>query len=128
MLPTLLVLTMLTFASTTATANAGADVAATGASAPAVEAAAPAIAQTATPTVTTDGATTSAAAAASALRQLFADEWEHRYSRQQAAWPAPWTREHKFWPTVGRVNNAYGDRNLVCSCPPVEEYAEEAAI
>jgi glycine dehydrogenase len=55
-----------------------------------------------------------------------ADEWNHKYTRQQAAWPAPWTREHKFWPTVGRVNNAYGDRNLVCSCPPVEEYAEEA--
>jgi glycine dehydrogenase len=55
-----------------------------------------------------------------------ADEWDHKYTRQQAAWPAPWTREHKFWPTVGRVNNAYGDRNLVCSCPPVEEYAEEA--
>jgi len=57
-----------------------------------------------------------------------ADTWEHPYTRQQAAWPAPWTREHKFWPTVGRLNNAYGDRNLVCSCPPVEEYAEEAAI
>ena len=55
-----------------------------------------------------------------------ADEWDHAYTRQQAAWPAPWTREHKFWPTVGRVDNAYGDRNLVCACPPVEEYAEEA--
>ena len=55
-----------------------------------------------------------------------ADEWDHAYTRQQAAWPAPWTREHKFWPSVGRVDNAYGDRNLVCACPPVEEYAEEA--
>ncbi|MEJ2539038.1 MAG: beta-eliminating lyase-related protein [Gemmatimonadota bacterium] len=55
-----------------------------------------------------------------------ADEWPHAYTRQQAAWPAPWTRENKFWPFVGRVNNAYGDRNLVCACPPVEEYAEEA--
>lgn len=54
-----------------------------------------------------------------------ADEWEHPYSRQQAAYPATWTRDHKFWPTVGRVNNAFGDRNLVCSCPPVETYAEE---
>jgi glycine dehydrogenase len=54
-----------------------------------------------------------------------AEEWEHAYTRQQAAYPAAWTRDHKFWPSVGRVNNAYGDRNLVCSCPPVEEYAEE---
>jgi glycine dehydrogenase len=52
-----------------------------------------------------------------------ADEWSHPYSRSQAAWPAPWTREHKFWPTVRRVDNAYGDRNLVCACPPVESYA-----
>jgi glycine dehydrogenase len=56
-----------------------------------------------------------------------ADVWEHGYSRAQAAFPAPWTREHKFWPTVGRVNNAYGDRNLVCACPPIEEYAEDLA-
>jgi len=56
-----------------------------------------------------------------------ADEWNHAYTRQQAAYPAAWTRDSKFWPTVGRVNNAYGDRNLVCSCPPVEDYAEESA-
>jgi glycine dehydrogenase len=56
-----------------------------------------------------------------------ADEWDHAYSRGQAAYPAPWTRASKFWPSVGRVNNAYGDRNLVCACPPVEEYAEESA-
>ncbi|MDX1647960.1 MAG: aminomethyl-transferring glycine dehydrogenase [Longimicrobiales bacterium] len=53
-----------------------------------------------------------------------ADAWDHPYSRTQAAYPAPWTRESKFWPSVRRVNNAYGDRNLVCACPPVEEYAE----
>jgi len=52
-----------------------------------------------------------------------ADEWPHAYTRRQAAWPAPWTREHKFWPTVRRVDNAFGDRNLVCACPPVESYA-----
>ncbi len=52
-----------------------------------------------------------------------ADEWDHAYTREQAAWPAPWTREAKFWPSVGRVDNAYGDRNLVCSCPPIEAYA-----
>jgi glycine dehydrogenase len=56
-----------------------------------------------------------------------ADVWEHAYTRQQAAFPAPWTREHKFWPTVGRVDNAYGDRNLVCACPPIEEYASDVA-
>jgi glycine dehydrogenase len=56
-----------------------------------------------------------------------ADEWTHPYSRQQAAFPAPWTREHKYWPPVRRVDNAYGDRNLVCACPPVEAYREEAA-
>ncbi len=52
-----------------------------------------------------------------------AEEWDHPYSREQAAWPAPWTREAKFWPAVGRVDNAYGDRNLVCACPPVVLYA-----
>jgi glycine dehydrogenase len=51
------------------------------------------------------------------------DEWQHPYSREQAAWPAPWTREAKFWPAVGRVDNAFGDRNLVCACPPTELYA-----
>jgi glycine dehydrogenase len=51
-----------------------------------------------------------------------ADEWSHGYTRAEAAYPAPWTREAKFWPHVRRVDNAYGDRNLVCSCPPVEAY------
>jgi len=55
-----------------------------------------------------------------------AESWDHAYTREQAAWPAPWTRDHKFWPSVGRVNNAHGDRNLVCACPPVEEYAGSA--
>jgi glycine dehydrogenase len=53
-----------------------------------------------------------------------ADEWSHTYSRARAAYPAPWTREHKFWPAVGRVESAYGDRNLVCACLPMEAYAE----
>jgi glycine dehydrogenase len=52
-----------------------------------------------------------------------AEEWEHRYSREQAAFPLPWVRDHKFWPAVGRIDNPYGDRNLVCVCPPVSEYA-----
>jgi glycine dehydrogenase len=48
-----------------------------------------------------------------------ADEWPHKYSRQQAAFPAPWVLDHKFWPAVGRIDNPYGDRNLVCACPPM---------
>ena len=49
-------------------------------------------------------------------------EWNYPYSREQAAFPAPWLRAHKYWPPVGRVDNAYGDRHLVCSCPPVDAY------
>jgi glycine dehydrogenase len=53
-----------------------------------------------------------------------ADAWTHPYSRQQAAYPAPWLYEHKYWPPVARIDNAYGDRNLVCTCPPLSELAE----
>ena len=53
---------------------------------------------------------------------VVSDAWNHAYGREEAAFPAPWVREHKFWPSVRRVDDAYGDRNLVCSCPPVEEY------
>ncbi|MBA3710021.1 MAG: aminomethyl-transferring glycine dehydrogenase, partial [Planctomycetes bacterium] len=52
-----------------------------------------------------------------------ASTWTHPYSREQAAFPAPWTRLHKFWPAVARIDNVYGDRNLMCSCPPMAEYA-----
>lgn len=55
---------------------------------------------------------------------ITADEWEHPYSRTRAAYPLPYVRDNKFWPSVARVDNAYGDRNLVCSCLPVEAYAE----
>ncbi|GAB5534829.1 MAG: aminomethyl-transferring glycine dehydrogenase [Rubricoccaceae bacterium] len=57
------------------------------------------------------------------VEDLTADDWTHPYTRQQAAYPNEGARTHKFWPTVGRVDNAYGDRNLVCSCPPMEDYA-----
>ena len=57
-------------------------------------------------------------------RQIASEKWDHPYSREQAAFPAPWTREHKFWPSVARIDNVYGDRNLFCSCPPVEEFSE----
>jgi glycine dehydrogenase len=48
------------------------------------------------------------------------------FVREVAAYPAPWVKASKFWPTVGRIDNVYGDRNLVCSCPPLESYAEPA--
>jgi glycine dehydrogenase len=51
-----------------------------------------------------------------------ADEWPHSYGRKQAAFPLAWLRRNKFWPSVGRVDNPYGDRNLTCSCPPPEAY------
>jgi glycine dehydrogenase len=54
------------------------------------------------------------------------DAWPHAYSRQEAAYPAPWLREHKYWPPVCRVDNAYGDRNLVCTCDTPEDYATPA--
>ncbi|NUP09898.1 MAG: aminomethyl-transferring glycine dehydrogenase [Polyangiaceae bacterium] len=53
---------------------------------------------------------------------LTAEEWAHKYPRALAAYPAPWLREHKFWPPVSRVDNAYGDRNLICTCEPIESY------
>jgi glycine dehydrogenase len=54
-------------------------------------------------------------------QDLLSDNWDRSYSRESAAYPAPWTREHKFWPAVGRIDNVYGDRNLFCTCVPVEE-------
>ena len=51
-----------------------------------------------------------------------ADAWDRPYSRTHAAFPAPWSRATKFWPSVGRVDSVYGDRNLVCSCPPLADY------
>ncbi|HEU5201309.1 MAG TPA: aminomethyl-transferring glycine dehydrogenase, partial [Nitrospira sp.] len=52
-----------------------------------------------------------------------ASEWDRPYSREQAAYPAPWVKEHKFWPHVSRIDEAYGDRNLICTCPPIENYS-----
>ena len=53
------------------------------------------------------------------------DNWTHTYSRSQAAYPAKWLEEFKYWPSVGRVDNAFGDRNLICTCPPIEDYEKE---
>jgi glycine dehydrogenase len=52
-----------------------------------------------------------------------ATEWKHPYTREQAVYPLEWVKANKFWPTVGRLNAAFGDKNLVCSCPPIEDYA-----
>jgi len=57
-----------------------------------------------------------------------ANNWEHAYPRELAAFPMAWTRDHKFWPAVGRVDNVYGDRHLVCSCVGMEAYAEAPAV
>jgi glycine dehydrogenase len=56
-------------------------------------------------------------------RGTISDSWSHPYSRERAAFPAPWTLDWKFWPSVARIESAYGDRNLVCACPPVDAYA-----
>jgi glycine dehydrogenase len=50
--------------------------------------------------------------------------WERRYTREQAAFPAPWLHERKFWPSVGRIDNVFGDRNVVCTCAPLEAYRD----
>ena len=59
--------------------------------------------------------------------EVTADEWTHPYSREQAAFPLPYVRANKFWPSVGRIDNPYGDRNLICACPPMEAYEEVGA-
>ena len=57
--------------------------------------------------------------------EVTSDAWSHPYSREQAAYPAPFVRANKFWPAVSRIDNPYGDRNLICACPPIETYVEE---
>ena len=61
------------------------------------------------------------------MHAVITSEWDRPYTREQAVFPAPWTRERKFWPSVARVESAYGDRNLVCSCLPTDAYAEVVA-
>jgi len=51
-----------------------------------------------------------------------ADHWSRAYGRERAAYPAPWCKAHKFWPAVGRIDEPYGDRHLMCSCPPLDAY------
>ena len=54
---------------------------------------------------------------------LLVEEWNHAYTREQAAYPLPSLRHNKYWPPVGRVDDVYGDRNIMCTCPPMESYA-----
>jgi len=62
------------------------------------------------------------------IEVVSSDKWTHPYSREKAAYPVEWVRKNKFWPGVGRINSAYGDRNLICSCNPIQDYAEEISI
>ncbi len=57
---------------------------------------------------------------------LLQNPWAHPYSKQEAYFPLPGLRADKYWPPVGRVDNVYGDRHLICSCPPMEAYEEAA--
>ena len=59
------------------------------------------------------------------MHVIGSDSWDRPYPRERAAWPVEWLRDAKFWPAVGRIDNAYGDRNLVCSCPPMEDFVDE---
>jgi len=59
------------------------------------------------------------------VKAVTSDEWTHRYGRQKAAFPAEWLDENKFWPSVGRIDDGYGDRNLVCTCDPIDSYRME---
>jgi glycine dehydrogenase len=61
------------------------------------------------------------------VTEVCGDAWNHAYARGQAAFPLPGIAADKFWPAVGRVDNTYGDRNLICTCPSVEEMAQAAA-
>jgi glycine dehydrogenase len=54
---------------------------------------------------------------------VLADKWDRPYSRELAAYPLPYLRANKFWPSVGRLDNVFGDRNVICTCPPVEAYS-----
>ena len=56
------------------------------------------------------------------VQSVTTSDWDRPYSREQAAFPAPWVRDHKFWPTVSRIDEAFGDRNLICTCPPMDAY------
>jgi glycine dehydrogenase len=55
-------------------------------------------------------------------KSVISNNWKHAYSREKAVYPLSWIKDSKFWPSVSRVDNAYGDRNLICACPPIDSY------
>ena len=59
------------------------------------------------------------------METIIKETWDHPYTREDAVFPAPWLREYKYWPTVGRIENAIGDRNLICTCPDISDYEED---
>jgi len=59
--------------------------------------------------------------------ELASDDWKHKYSREEAAYPAKFLKLNKFWPPVARVDNVYGDKNIFCTCPSMDEFKEDAA-
>ena len=59
--------------------------------------------------------------------ELASDQWTHKYTRQEAAYPAKFLQANKFWPPVARVDNVYGDKNIFCTCPSMDEFKEDAA-
>ncbi|MES2592437.1 MAG: aminomethyl-transferring glycine dehydrogenase [Bacteroidota bacterium] len=61
-------------------------------------------------------------------KSVISDSWKHAYSREKAVYPLKWVKESKFWPSVARVDNAHGDRNLICACPPIESYADAELV
>ncbi|MCW3084561.1 MAG: glycine dehydrogenase [Bacteroidetes bacterium] len=61
-------------------------------------------------------------------KSVISSDWKHGYSREKAVYPLKWVKDAKFWPSVARVDNAFGDRNLICACPPIESYMEEAEL
>ena len=61
------------------------------------------------------------------IEEISSDEWKHSYSRKEAAFPKTYLKEYKYWAPVARVDNVYGDKNLFCSCPSMDEYKETAA-
>ena len=61
-------------------------------------------------------------------KAVITGEWKHTYSREKAVYPLKWVKENKFWPSVSRIDNALGDRHLICACPPIENYAEAELI
>ena len=61
------------------------------------------------------------------IHELASNKWDHKYEREEAAYPSEFLKAVKYWPPVGRVDNVYGDKNLFCTCPSMDEYEDTAA-